>query len=87
MSVSEIKEQLHKAIDEIENEELLQAMLTILAQSVVQKEGYVLTDDQLSILQEREEKYLKGESGNETLEEFKMKMNKNVSSFFLHTGL
>jgi hypothetical protein len=76
MSVSEIREQLHKAIDEIDNKELLQAMLTILAQSLVQKEGYVLTDDQLSIVKEREEKYLKGESGNETLEEFKAKLNK-----------
>ena len=76
MSVSKIKQQLHKAIDEIENEELLQAMLTILAQGNFHNESFLLTDEQVSILNEREEKYQKGESKTHTLEEFKMKMNK-----------
>ena len=76
MSVSEIRHQLHKAIDEIENRELLQAMLVILAQSNYQPEEYQLTDEQLNILHEREEKYLKGESKTQTLDEFRTKMNK-----------
>jgi hypothetical protein len=76
MSVSEIREKLHKAIDEIENRELLQAMLIILAQNNYQAEEYQLTNEQLNILREREEKYLKGESKTQTLEEFRTKMNK-----------
>jgi hypothetical protein len=74
--VSEIRKELHKAIDVIENKELLQAMLTILAQTPVQEDGYSLIDEQLSIVREREEKYLKGEGGTETVEEFRKKMNK-----------
>lgn len=76
MSVSEIKQHLHKAIDETENKELLQAMLTILTQSSAQAAAYQLTDEQIHILQEREEKYLKGESKTQTLDEFRTKMNK-----------
>jgi hypothetical protein len=76
MSVSEIRQELHKAIDEIENKELLMAMLTILAQSRFQPDDYPFTDEQLNILREREEKYEKGESQMLTLEEFKRKMNK-----------
>lgn len=76
MSVSEIKQQLHKTIDSIENKELLQAMLTILSQNSAQPVANQLTDEQLQILQEREEKYLKGESKTQTLEEFRAKMNK-----------
>jgi hypothetical protein len=76
MSVSEIRQKLHKTIDEIENKELLQAMLTILAQNSNLPEEYQLTDEQLNILREREEKYLKGESQTQTLEEFKAKMSK-----------
>jgi PHD/YefM family antitoxin component YafN of YafNO toxin-antitoxin module len=76
MSVSEIRQQLHKAIDEIDNIELLQAMLVILAQSSYQLEEFQLTDKQLNILHEREEKYLKGESKTHSLDEFRTKMNK-----------
>ena len=76
MSVSEIRQRLHKAIDEIESKELLQAMLTILAQNSYLSEEYQLTNQQLNILREREEKYLKGESKSQTLEEFRAKMSK-----------
>lgn len=76
MSVEEVKKKLHNAIDGIDNEELLQAMLTIIAQGNYQQRRYELTDDQLSILKEREEEYLKGNSKTQTLDEFKDKMNK-----------
>lgn len=76
MSVSEIRRELHKAIDEIENKEVLQAVLTILAQRKFPAEDFQLTDEQLNILREREERYLKGESKTQTLEEFRKKMNK-----------
>lgn len=77
MSVAEIKQELYKAIEGIENKELLQAMLTILSQSDYQQQGaYKLTDEQLQVLKEREEGYRKDESKVQSLEEFRMKMNK-----------
>ncbi len=76
MSVAEIKQELHKAIEGIENKELLQAMLTILSQSDYQRGAYKLTDEQLQVLKEREEEYIKGESNVQSLEEFRAKMNK-----------
>ena len=76
MSVAEIKQELHNAIEGIESKELLQAMLTILSQSGIQPSAYQLTDEQLQILNEREEKYSKDESKGQSLEDFRMKMNK-----------
>lgn len=76
MSVAEIKQELHKAIDGIGNKELLQAILVILAQGHYHQADYNLTGEQLQLLKEREEEYLKGESKTQTLEEFRVKMNK-----------
>lgn len=73
MSVADIKEELHKAIDGIDNKELLQAMLVILSQG---KRSYQLTDEQLQVVKEREEQYLSGENKTQTLDEFREKMNK-----------
>ncbi|MBN8675603.1 MAG: hypothetical protein J0L56_15840 [Chitinophagales bacterium] len=73
MSVADIKEELHKAIDGIDNKELLQAMLVILSQG---KRSYQLTDEQLQVVKEREEQYLSGENKAQTLDEFREKMNK-----------
>ena len=76
MSVAEIKQELYKAIEGIENKELLQAMLTILSQADYQRGAYQLTDEELQVLNEREEEYNKGESKAQSLDDFKMKMNK-----------
>jgi hypothetical protein len=73
MSVADIKEELHKAIDGIDNKELLQAMLVILSQGKI---SYQLTDEQLQVVREREEQYLSGENKSQTLDEFREKMNK-----------
>lgn len=82
MSVADIKEELHKAIDGIDNKELLQAMLVILSQG---KRSYQLTDEQLQVVKEREEQYLSGENKAQTLDEFREKMNKkHGTSFLLH---
>jgi hypothetical protein len=76
MSVAEIKQELYKAIEGIENKELLQAMLTILLQSDYKRGGGRLTEEQLQVLKEREGEYSKGESRVQSLEEFRAKMNK-----------
>lgn len=76
MSVSEVKSQLHDAIDAIADKEFLEAMLTIIASKKEISEKINLSDEQLNILKEREEKYKSGESKTTTLEEFEIKMNK-----------
>jgi hypothetical protein len=73
MSVSKLKEQLHHAIDSIEDEEFLNAVLTILT-----SRGFTSYDEleekQLRIVKEREEKYMRGETKTLSLEEFKSKL-------------
>lgn len=75
MSVTEIKEQLHHTIDSIEDKKLLEAVLTILT-SQKPEQDYPLTEEQIQILEERHERFLKGEEKTSTLEEFKEKMRK-----------
>jgi len=74
MSVSEIRDQLHSAINAIDNKQLLEAVLTIIASQAKAPE-YILNEEQIKILHEREEKYLSGETKPSTLEEFRSKMN------------
>lgn len=76
MQVSEIKQQLHKAIDDITDEGFLQAMLTLISSKTEPTNNTVLSDKQIRLLQEREEKYNSGESEAINLDEFKTAMNK-----------
>jgi len=55
MSVSDIKDQLLSAINTIDNKELLEAMLTIITLQATTPELYILNDEQIKILKEREE--------------------------------
>ena len=73
MHVTEIRKELHRAIDEIENKELLEAMLVILEQNSTGLTGYEFTDEQLQVIKEREAACLKGESKPQTLEAFREK--------------
>ncbi len=61
MSVTEIKERLRNVIDNIHNQEFLEAMLTM-ANSQSDIEMYLLTPEQFNILKEREDKFLSGEA-------------------------
>jgi hypothetical protein len=65
MSVTEIKKHLYKAIEEIDDEAFLQAVYTIISSKMEQGTTYELTAEQLQLLEDRREKYLKGE-GNHT---------------------
>lgn len=60
MSVSEIKEQLHLVIDSIEDEEFLEALLTITNSQQSKIDGP--SDEEIKILEEREARYQSGES-------------------------
>ncbi len=55
MSVSDIKNLLLSAINAIDNKELLEAMLTIITLQATTPELYILNDEQIKILKEREE--------------------------------
>lgn len=70
MSVTEIKEQLYTAIESIKDEKFLEALLTIVSQK--QSQDYPLTEEQIQILEERHEWYLKGEEKTITLEEIRI---------------
>jgi hypothetical protein len=76
MSVSEIKEQLHLVIDSIEDKKVLEAALTLLIPKQDASYTNELEEKQLKILKEREERYLKGETGTTSLEEFKLEMKR-----------
>ncbi len=75
MSVSEIKEKLHHAIDAIDNPYVLDAVFTILTQKSSTAGSYSLDEEQLRIFREREEKFGKGENNTVTLEEFRSQTN------------
>ena len=60
MSVAEIKEQLHLVIDTIEDEEFLEALLTI-TNSQQPKMDVSISEEEIKILEEREAKYQSGE--------------------------
>lgn len=73
MSVAELKERLHKAIEETDDERFLEALLTIA--TVQQNESdYDLSDEQIRLLEERHERYLRGEEKEISLDEFKASM-------------
>jgi len=61
MSVTEIKEQLHLIIDTIEDEEFLEALLTI-TDPQRSKINVAASDEEIRILEEREAQYQSGAS-------------------------
>jgi hypothetical protein len=71
MSVTEIKKHLYKAIEEIDDEAFLQAVYTIVSSKMEHRQEYELTDEQLQILEDRKEKYMRGEGKSYTWDEVK----------------
>jgi hypothetical protein len=75
MSVAEIKKHLYNAIEEIDDEAFLQAVYTIVS-SKTENVEYELTSDQLQILEDRREKYIRGEGKSYTWDEVKDRIRK-----------
>lgn len=75
MEEASIKELLHEAIGNIEDENLLLAVYTILS-SAKKDSDYQseVSDERLAMLKERETRYLKGEEKVHTLEQVKDKI-------------
>ncbi len=67
-----VKEELHQLINKIDDITFLKAVQTIISAKVQDNsEDYELTDEEILIVEERREEYLKGEGKNYTWEEVK----------------
>ena len=69
-----IKQKLHERIESIDDEKVLEAFYKLLNNSKNEAEYFELTDEQLNMLQERDEKYQRGEMKTQSLQEFKKEM-------------
>ena len=74
MDTHSIKAALHERIDAINDDRILEAVYTLLENNRNEAFDYQLTDEQLIMLQERDEKYQRGEMKTQSLEEFKKEM-------------
>lgn len=74
MKETSIKQALHQTIENIDNEELLQAVYTFLTLNKEDKNYFDLTQEQLQLLKEREEAYLYGKSKTYTWQEVKTRL-------------
>ena len=75
MEEASIKELLHEAIGNIEDENLLLAVYTILSSAKKDSDyQFEVSDERLAMLKERETRYLKGEEKVHTLEQVKDKI-------------
>ncbi|MBI2730955.1 MAG: hypothetical protein HYX40_09430 [Sphingobacteriales bacterium] len=74
MSVTELKKHLYRVINEIENEEVLKAVLTILESGKEGIKNYQLDDEQMNILRKREKQYLGGKMKSSSIEEVENKL-------------
>lgn len=73
MSVAELKEALHHAIEKIQDEKQLEEILTEVR---LRQQAHALTKDEIRILEERNAKYMSGESKPVPLEEVQAQMRK-----------
>ncbi len=71
MGTENVKEEIHQLLNNIDDIEFLKAVQTIIAAKINTAPEYDLTDEDIQIVEERREKYLKGEGKNYTWEEVK----------------
>jgi hypothetical protein len=76
MTTTALKKEIVKAIDTIEDESFLQAIYTII-NNRNPRYDFELSDEDINILQEREEKYKSGKSKTYTREQVKKMVFKN----------
>ena len=66
-----IKEEIHQMINDIDDIEFLKAVQTIISARIQDSEENNLTDEEIQMLNEREENYLSAKSKTYTWEEVK----------------
>ncbi|PQJ11094.1 hypothetical protein CJD36_014090 [Flavipsychrobacter stenotrophus] len=77
MTIAAVKEQLHEYIDHADGKKAM-ALLAFLKNDFSEKE-YVFEEETISMLEERLERYLSGESKGYTLEESMKRINNHRS--------
>ena len=76
-TILSIKEKIHERIEGIDDEKVLQAFYVILDTHKNEAEDYLLSNDQMKMLEEREADYISGKDKGVTLEEHvKITINK-----------
>ncbi len=76
MKATTLKEDIHKYIDSINDEEYLRGLHALLIDKA-ERSQYKLTPEQIKIIKEREAEYIKGETTAYTWEEAKELILKN----------
>lgn len=76
MTQTALKRELHKAIDTIDDDALLEAVYTILHRKI--SPSYELTDEDIQILEEREALYKAGKTKMFTSKEVRKKILKKL---------
>lgn len=76
MTKATLKKNIHKAIDSIDDEAVLQAVYTLLNR--VSVDDYEWTDEDIRIVEERREAYLSGKAKMHGLEEVNKKIRKKL---------
>lgn len=69
-----LKDKIHFAISDIEDEKILESIYTLINDTNSQKENSTVDNEQLSILKEREANYLAGQQKGFTPEEIDLKI-------------
>ena len=69
-----LKDKIHFAISDIEDEKILESIYTLINDTNSQKENSTVENEQLSILKEREANYLAGQQKGFTPEEIDLKI-------------
>jgi hypothetical protein len=77
MTQTALKKELHKAIDNIDDESILKAVYTIL-NSRTTYSSFQLSDEDIRIIEERKASYKAGKSKGYTVKEIKAKVLKKL---------
>lgn len=78
MTATTLKKQIVKAIEHIDDENILQAIYTLISNNTPAQE-YEFTKEDQRILDERRKKYLSGNAKTYTVAEVRKKVMKNLS--------
>lgn len=77
MTNSTLKKEIHKVIDNIEDNQVLEAVFTLLNVTKAQND-YELSENDIKIIEERRSNYKKGKTKTYTVSEVKKKILKNL---------
>ncbi len=79
MTKTTLKKNIHKAVDKIEDEILLEAVYTLLNRASIYNDDYEWTAKDLQIVEERKVNYLKGKTKAMSISELNKRISKRFS--------